>query len=110
MGIDPVRMGLLAFTLGGALGGLAGVLITPLQPVSFDSDVALAINGFAAAICGGLNRPYAVLVGGVGLGVAESFVAGYIDSSFQTEVALVLMLGVMIWQARKRLTLTEELA
>ncbi|HET6319181.1 MAG TPA: branched-chain amino acid ABC transporter permease, partial [Chloroflexota bacterium] len=50
VGIDVTRMGLIAFALGGALGGLAGVLLTPLQPVSFDSDVALATNGFAAAI------------------------------------------------------------
>lgn len=110
IGMDPVKMGLLSFALGGTLGGLAGVLITPLQPVSFDADVALAINGFAAAIFGGLNRPYLVLAGGITLGVAESFVAGYIHSSYQTEVALILMLGIMIWQARTRLMLTEEVA
>jgi branched-chain amino acid transport system permease protein len=109
-GINPIRMGLLAFTLGGLLGGLAGVLITPLQPIAFDSDVALATNGFAAAILGGLNRPWAALVGGLLLGVVESFIAGYLNASFQTEVALALMLAVMIWQASKRLVVTEEVA
>lgn len=109
-GISPIRMGLLAFALGGALGGVAGVLITPLQPVSFDSDVALATNGFAAAIFGGLNSPSAALVGGLVLGVVESLVAGYVNASYQTEVALALMLAVMIWQAGKKLTLTEEAA
>lgn len=110
VGINPIRMGLIAFTLGGLLGGLAGVLIAPLQPVSFDADVALATNGFAAAIFGGLNRPSAALAGGLVLGVVEAFVAGYIDASYQTEVALALMLAVMIQQAGKRLTLTEELS
>lgn len=109
-GINPIRMGLLAFALGGVLGGLAGVLITPLQPIAFDSDVALATNGFAAAILGGLNRPSAALAGGLLLGVVESFIAGYLNASFQTEVALALMLGVMIWQASKRLVVTEEVA
>jgi branched-chain amino acid transport system permease protein len=109
-GISPIRMGLLAFALGGLLGGLAGVLITPLQPVSFDSDVGLATNGFAAAIFGGLNRPSAALAGGLVLGVVEAMVAGYVNSSYQTEVALALMLAVMIWQAGKRLALTEEIA
>ena len=109
-GINVTRMGLLAFALGGLLGGLAGVLVTPLQPVTFDSDVGLAINGFAAAIVGGLNRPGLALVGGLVLGVAEAFVAGYLSGSYQTEVALVLMLLIMILQASRRLGVAEEAA
>jgi len=107
-GINVTRMGLLAFALAGLLGGLAGVLLTPLQPVSFDSDVVLATNGFAAAIFGGLMRPGMALVGGLVLGLAESFVAGYINGSYQTGVALILMLVLMVWQARRRLMMTEE--
>ncbi|HEY4025089.1 MAG TPA: branched-chain amino acid ABC transporter permease [Candidatus Dormibacteraeota bacterium] len=102
VGIDVRRMGLLAFTLGGALGGLAGVLLTPLQPVTFDSDVAIAINGFAAAIFGGLLRPGTVLAGGLLLGVAEALVAGYTHyGSLQSSVALVLMLGIMVYRAAR---------
>ena len=107
-GIDVLRMGLLSFGLGGLLGGLAGVLITPLQPVSFDSDVALATNGFAAAIFGGLMRPGLALAGGLVLGVGESLVAGYLSGSYQTEVALGVMLALMIWQASRRVGVMEE--
>jgi branched-chain amino acid transport system permease protein len=108
VGIDTRRMGLLAFGLGGCLGGLAGVLLTPLQPVAFNSDVALAISGFAAAIFGGLLRPGAALVGALVLGVAEALVAGYGQASLQSGVALVIMLGIMIWRARHRLLTAEE--
>jgi branched-chain amino acid transport system permease protein len=107
VGIDVTRMGLIAFALGGVLGGLAGVLVTPLQAVAFDSDVSLAINGFAAAIFGGLMRPMMALVGGLVLGVAQAFVAGYINSAFQTEVALTIMLALMVWQASRRSVLEE---
>lgn len=109
-GINPTRMGLLAFVLGGLLGGLAGVLVTPFQPISFDSDVSLAINGFAAAIFGGLNSPTAALTGGLVLGVTESFIAGYLNASYQTEVALVLMLAIMVWRSSRRSMVTEEVA
>lgn len=102
IGIDTRLMGLVAFTLGGALGGLAGVLLTPLQPVSFDSDVQIAINGFAAAIFGGLVRPAMALVGALVLGVAEALVAGYYQASLESGVALVLMLGLMIWRAGRQ--------
>jgi branched-chain amino acid transport system permease protein len=102
VGIDVTRMGLLAFALGGGLGGLAGVLLTPLQPVAFNSDVAIAVNGFAAAIFGGLLRPGTALVGGLVLGVAEALVAGYTPfASLQSGVALVLILGIMIFRASR---------
>jgi branched-chain amino acid transport system permease protein len=103
VGIDVTRMGLLAFAIGGGLGGVAGVLLTPLQPVAFDSDVGIAINGFAAAIFGGLLRPGAALAGGLVVGVVEALVAGYSRfASLQSGVALVLILGIMIWQASRR--------
>jgi branched-chain amino acid transport system permease protein len=102
VGIDVTRMGLLAFGLGGGLGGLAGVLLTPIQPVSFNSDVGIAISGFAAAIFGGLLRPGTALVGGLVLGIAEALVAGYGQASLQSGVALVIMLGIMVWQAGRR--------
>ena len=108
VGIDVGRMGLLAFALGGALGGLAGVLLGPLRPISFDSDVPLVVDGFAAAILGGLTRPILALLGGLLLGVAEAMVAGYVNGAYQTEVALVLMLVVMIGQTARRPSLESE--
>jgi branched-chain amino acid transport system permease protein len=108
VGIDVRRMGLVAFVLGGGLGGLAGVLLTPLQPVAFNSDVGIAISGFAAAIFGGLLRPGAALVGALVLGVAEALVAGYGEASLQSGVALVIMLGIMVWRAGRRPLVAED--
>jgi branched-chain amino acid transport system permease protein len=105
IGIGVARMGLLAFTLGGALGGIAGVLLTPLRPISYDSDVLLFVNGFAAAILAGLKRPVFALAGGLTLGVAESMVAGYAKASYQSSLALLLALGILVAQAARRPTL-----
>ncbi|MEV4673806.1 MULTISPECIES: branched-chain amino acid ABC transporter permease [Actinomadura] len=110
LGIDPLKMGLLAFALGGMLGGLAGVLLTPLQPISYNSDVLLITNGFAAAVLGGLNRPVVALAGALTLGVAEAMVAGYGEASYQTVVALALMLAIMMVRASRRTALQEEAA
>ena len=40
------------------------------------------------------------LVGGLGLGVAGQLTAGYLNGSYQTEVALLLMMVVMIARSR----------
>jgi branched-chain amino acid transport system permease protein len=102
VGISVRRMGLLAFALGGLLGGIAGVLLIPVQPLSFNSDVSLAVTGFAAATFGGLRSFGLALAGGLILGVAEALVGGYTQASYETVVALGLMLALMVWQARTR--------
>lgn len=105
VGINVRGMGLLAFAIAGALGGLAGVILTPLREVSYSSDVAFALNGFAAAVFGGLVSPLKTIMGGVILGVVSLLVAGYWNASYQMIVALLMMLGVMILRSR---TMTEE--
>lgn len=102
VGIGVTRMGLLGFTLGGALGGITGVLLTPLRPVSYDSDVLLFVNGFSSAILAGMKRPALALAGGISLGVAESFVAGYAKASYQSSLALLLALAILVAQAYRR--------
>jgi branched-chain amino acid transport system permease protein len=106
VGINVRRMGFIAFAVGGALGGLAGALISPSVALSFSSDLAFALSGFAAAVFGGLTSPGRTLLGGVVLGVTGQLVAGYLDGSYQTEVALLMMLAIMV--VRSSTLVTEE--
>ncbi|HEX2732107.1 MAG TPA: branched-chain amino acid ABC transporter permease [Polyangiaceae bacterium] len=99
VGINVVGMSLCGFALGGALGGVAGVLLTPMSPVSYDTDVLFFVNGFAAAIMAGLKRPLYALGGGIGLGVAESLVAGYAKASYQSAFALLLTVVIVVVQS-----------
>lgn len=100
VGIDTRVMGLIAFVIAGALGGLAGVLIAPTTAVSVSSDLPLVLSGLAAAIFGGLRSPWMTFLGAVVLGVTGQLVAGYANGSYQTQIALVMMLVIMIVRAR----------
>lgn len=100
VGIDTRAMGLLAFVIAGALGGLAGVLIAPTTAISVSSDLPLVLSGLAAAIFGGLRSPWMTFLGAVVLGVTGQLVAGYANGSYQTQIALVMMLVIMIVRAR----------
>ena len=101
-GINVKAMGLLSFAIGGALGGVGGVLIMPLFPITYDSDVNLAILGFAAAIVGSLTSPTLALAGGLIFGIAEELVAGYWSQANETAVALALMILLLLWQSHRR--------
>jgi branched-chain amino acid transport system permease protein len=100
VGINVRRMGLIAFSVAGALGGLAGVLIAPTNALSFSSDLPLALSGFAAAIFGGLSSPLRTLAGGLLLGIVTQLAAGYVRGSFQTEIALAMMLVIMVLRSQ----------
>jgi branched-chain amino acid transport system permease protein len=101
VGIDPRRMGLIAFGLAGVLGGLAGGLIAPLQPISFDSDINLSIYAFGAAIFGSLRHPRLAFAGGMLLGVTQALVAGYINASYQSMISLAVIVVVIMVISRK---------
>lgn len=110
VGINANRMALAAFGLAGLFGGLAGVLTTPVESVVFSHDIAIAINGFIAAIFGALVSWGRAYLGGLLLGIAESLVAGYVDGSFQLALALVILLVIMIVRAARTNSLFGEAA
>ena len=54
MGIDAERLTLLVFSLAGAAGALAGVVITPIVLATWDAGVSYGLKGFIGAILGGM--------------------------------------------------------
>lgn len=96
VGIRPRRMVLLAYVASAAIGGLAGMLITPSQMMSYDNGVILAIKGFTAAIVGGLANPFGAVIGGVVLGLLEGLGVGLISSDLQNAYAFFALLLILL--------------
>jgi len=95
VGLDIGRIRMLSFGLAGALGGLAGVLVTPITTLSYDVGVLLGLKGFAGAILGGFGSFPGAIIGGLGLGLMESLAAGYLSSAYKDVVAFVVLLLVL---------------
>jgi branched-chain amino acid transport system permease protein len=95
VGVDTSYILALSFGLSAAIGALGGVLITPITLTSFDVGTLLALKGFAAAMLGGMGSPLGAVVGGLLLGLLESFAAGTISSAYKDAVAFIVILGVL---------------
>ncbi len=95
VGIPAARMVMLSFGLSGLLGGLAGAIVAPLAMGKFDMGIMLGLKGFAGAILGGLGNPVGAALGGVVLGVLESFGAG-LQSGYKDAIAFGVMLLVLL--------------
>jgi len=100
VGIAPGRTRALSFAIAGALGGLAGVLVTPITTLSYDVGVLLGLKGFAAAILGGFGSFPGAIVGGLGLGLLESLGAGYLSSAYKDVFAFVVLLLVLFMRPK----------
>ena len=95
VGIPAGRIRLTSYAIAGALGGLAGVLVTPITTLNYDVGVLLGLKGFAAAILGGFGSFPGAILGGLGLGLLESLSAGYLSSAYKDVVAFVVLLLVL---------------
>jgi branched-chain amino acid transport system permease protein len=96
IGIDVPMMRTLTFLIGGLIGGLAGVLIAPLVTLHYDIGLLLTLKGFAAAILGGLTTPLGAIVGGLTLGLLESFAVLTVSSGYKDVIAMAILIAIMI--------------
>jgi branched-chain amino acid transport system permease protein len=95
-GINVSRMRTFTFVLGGLLGALGGILVTPLIGVDYQLGLNLTLKGFAAAVLGGLTNPLGAAIGGITLGLVESLAIIGVSSSYKDVIAYSVLIVIMI--------------
>jgi branched-chain amino acid transport system permease protein len=96
MGVRVRRMQALVAGVSAALAGIAGFLVAPLFTVSPLLGFVLMLKGFAATIIGGWGSLKGAVVGGVALGLIESFAAAYISTSYKDVIAFGVLILVLL--------------
>jgi branched-chain amino acid transport system permease protein len=92
VGIPATTMVRLSFLLSGGLGGLAGLLISPITLVDYESGSMIGFKAFVATVLGGIGSYPGAMLGGLLLGLFESLGAGYISSVYRDTIAFVILL------------------
>jgi branched-chain amino acid transport system permease protein len=101
MGIPVNRVIALTFFVGGAMGGLAGVLFgLHYSLVNPYSGFFPGLKAFTAAVLGGIGNIPGAMLGGMVLGMLEAFAASYLsiltDGAFGAEYKDVFAFVVLI--------------
>ncbi|HEY9472215.1 MAG TPA: branched-chain amino acid ABC transporter permease [Mycobacteriales bacterium] len=96
VGIHVGRSNAIAFAVGAGLAALAGGLIGPLLYVHPVMGISLGIKGFAAAILGGFGSVPGAIVGGVAIGLLDSFAAGHFQGYSELVTFVVFTVLIMI--------------
>jgi len=85
------------FFIGGALAGVAGVMGGLLfNQVTPTIGFIAGLKAFTAAVVGGIGSIPGAVLGGLLLGVAESFITGYISSTYTNLLVFLLLIAVML--------------
>ena len=85
------------FFIGSALAGIAGVMGGLLfNQVTATIGFIAGLKAFTAAVVGGIGSIPGAVLGGLLLGVAESFITGYISSTFTNLFVFALLIAVML--------------
>jgi len=99
LGIDTNKVISFTFILGAILAAVGGVLIAlavgKLNP--FIGFLA-GIKAFTAAVLGGIGSIPGAMLGGVVLGLAETFAAAYISSEYKDIVAFGLLVLILLFR------------
>jgi branched-chain amino acid transport system permease protein len=103
IGLNLRSVAVIAFALAGALTATGGILLAPTVPLAYSSGLTITINGFAAAVFGGLVSIRLALLGGYALGIVEQLVVGYVDPQYNLIIALLVMLVLIGWRSRGEL-------
>ncbi|HWN92827.1 MAG TPA: branched-chain amino acid ABC transporter permease, partial [Verrucomicrobiae bacterium] len=96
MGINIPRAVMAAYALSALLAGIADVLLAPLLNVAPQMGTIIGLKAFAVAIIGGLTSAPGIILAGLGYGLVESFMAGYVSTRAREIVGFGLVIAVLI--------------
>ncbi len=113
-GINPLVAVNLSFVLSAGIGAFAGCIIAPLTQIQYSMGTGLAIKGFTVAIFGGFGNSTGALLGGLILGILESFAIIVFPEAYKNIITIAILLLVLFIRpsgllgAKKSRTITRH--
>lgn len=104
-GIDTEKTIRATWIVSGSLAAAAGVLLAVDTHVETMMGFKILLPVFAAAILGGIGRPYGAMAGGLVLGIVEEMstypwigTEPLLAPGYKAGVAFAIMVGMLIWR------------
>src|ERR1700754_3363526 len=98
LGISVSSMIMITFIYSAVLGGLAGILVAPVLFVSIQMGSTIALKAFAATIIGGFGDVTGAIIGGIALGIIETFGAAYISVPYKDAFAFMVLILFLVFR------------
>ena len=99
LGIDADHIISLTFIIGSGLAAIGGVLIAShVGQINFAIGFMAGMKAFTAAVLGGIGSIPGAMMGGVVLGLCESFATGYFSGNYEDILAFGILILILIFR------------
>jgi branched-chain amino acid transport system permease protein len=99
MGIPVDRVISITFIIGSALAAVAGILFALSYPkIDPLMGIMPGLKAFVAAVLGGIGNVPGAVVGGLLIGIIESFVNSSRFSAFTPAISFVILIGMLMFR------------
>jgi branched-chain amino acid transport system permease protein len=95
-GASVRRLQILAFGLSGLIVGATGFLGSPVLGIEHSGGLYFALNGFIAAVIGGLGNQLGALIAGPAIGMLSVLSIFTVGGEFEQTVLLALLIAVLL--------------
>jgi len=99
MGINIDTIISFTFVLGSSLAAAASLLYSSVYPsINPLMGIFPGLKAFVAAVLGGIGNLAGAALGGLIIGLTETFVSGYISSSFRDAIAFSILILILLFK------------
>lgn len=98
MGVHVNRINAITFALGALMAGAAGAIFSIIYPISPINSGLFLSKAFVICILGGLGSVPGALVGGIALGIIESFGALFFGPEHAVTISFVVLIALLIFR------------
>jgi len=105
LGIDTDRVYAMTYAINGAICGVAGALIAMAYTIHPYIGLPYTLRSFMIVIVAGLGNLGAVILSGIGLGIAENYAGFILGAQFQLAFVFLLLVAVLVvrnWRLQRQ--------
>jgi branched-chain amino acid transport system permease protein len=100
MGVDVKRINAITFGIGALMAGAAGALLSVIFPISPLNSGTFLGKAFVVCVLGGLGSVPGAIVGGIVLGIVESFGAYWFGPEHAVTISFAILLLLLFARPR----------
>ncbi len=99
MGLPVNKIISITFSVGSVLGAAAGILVGMYyNTLVYNMGSAMGLKAFVAAVLGGIGNIPGTMIGGILLGLSESFGAVFISAKYKDAFAFIILIIVLLFK------------
>lgn len=96
LGVNVRRIFALSWAIAALVAGMSGIVLGVINGINVHELSAIGLKVFPVVILGGLDSVAGAIVGGVIIGLLESFTGGYLSPSLRDVVPYVILVGILM--------------